>query len=298
MYDPIFYSQIREKNGSSAFGYFALLVFIFAFFASITPLRGIATFIFQSSEKKDALRREILAVYPDELTLTTKSGKVFMNQPSPYVIPMPAGIANAPVTADRVQKLPKNLLVIDTDKPISTDDFDTYDTFAVLSADSIGIFDQEKGKIQIQSLEKILSESYTLDKAQFVSLVGILEKILKAVGIMLLFLLPLFMFSGMMLWYMMYLLFGALIIWLAVKLRGGDWGYGTAYKAGLYLMTLPILFIGFLSVIFSHSITIPFLFTGMLFLVALMNISKDEKKQGETPTVTEAVIVEETPESK
>ncbi len=297
VYDPLFYSRIREKRGSSAFGYFALLVFVFAFFASISPLRGIATFIFQSSEKKDAVRQEVLAVYPDELVLTTKGGKVSMNQPSPYTIPVPMVIQNE--STKNNQKVPKNLIVINTNKPIGTDDFAVYDTFAVLSADSIGIFDQEKGKMEIQSLEKILNEPYTLDKTQFISFVAMLEKILKVVGVTLLFLLPFFVFFGMMLWYVIYLLFGALIIWIAAKLRGANWDYKTAYKAGLYLMTLPIICVGLMSFISSQSATIPFLFTGILFLATLININKEEKQE-ELPVVTATTetVVDSTPEIK
>ena len=168
----------------------------------------------------------------------------------------------------------RNLLVIDTEKPIDVEDFYTYNTNIILSADSIGILDEEKGKIQIQDLRGAFETPFTVDKAQYTEWIGALEKYLMGFGVVLLFLIPVFLFFGLAIGNALYLLFGALVVWLAAKIRGADWGYGTSYKAGLYLLTVPLLY----STLTSFSVVpdVSFLFTVILLFMTLVNTGKEK----------------------
>lgn len=290
IYDKTFYRSMKEKKALSALGYFALITFIVSLVLSVNTVYGIAKFIFQPSEQKTAIREQILSLYPDDLVLKTANGKLSMNAESPYFIPMPEAWIEQ--SADDGTIPPENLLVINTDKPIEIDDFGMYDTSVILGEDSIGVFDPEKGKIQIQDLTEAFGTPFTVDKAQFTSGVQALEKILMGFGVAALFLIPFFVFFFVFSVHALYLIFGALVVWLAARIRGADWGYGTAYKASLYLITLP--FVESTLVSLKVIPDVPWLFTIILFVMALVNITKPETPVT-IPAVAPAMPMTDTP---
>jgi hypothetical protein len=271
VYDPAFYRSVRERKTSSAFGYFALLMLVASLISSAKPVADIAGFIFQPSEKKDVIRNEILSLYPDELSIRFENGTVSTNVAEPFAIPLPYTLEKE---TDNQQEYPKNLLVIDTTKPISASDFETFDTIAILGRDSIGFHDPEERKTEIQDFGGVSGEPFTLDKDRFVSFVGIAERFAKGFGVALLFLLPIVVFTAKLAGFLLYLLFGALVIWIVAKARGVDWEYGDSYKAGLHLMTLPILYGILSSPPFVPALHIPFLFTAILAISAAINLAR------------------------
>ena len=91
------------------------------------------------------------------------------------------------------------------------------------------------------------------------------------VGItVLLIFLPFILFAFFWVGYLVYLLFGALVIWFMAKLRKVDLTYGQSYKLGLYLLTLPILY-GILTTGPLSMFHIPFGFTLILAALAYAN---------------------------
>ncbi|MBP9751635.1 MAG: DUF1189 family protein [Candidatus Moranbacteria bacterium] len=282
IHDPVFYRSIRERKTSSSFGYFALLILVASLISSTKPVADIAGFIFQPSEKKDALRKEILSLYPDELSIRFENGTVSTNVAEPFAIPLPYSLGKE---TGGHQEYPKNLLVIDTTKPISSGDFETFDTIAILGRDSIGFHDPEERKTEIRGIGEMSGESFSLDKGRFVSFVGIAERFAKGFGVAFLFLLPIVVFTAKLAGFLLYLLFGALVIWIVAKARGTDWRYGESYKAGLHLMTLPILYGILSSAPFVPALHIPFLFTAILAIATAINLARLPEPQ--KPTVPE-----------
>lgn len=282
IHDPVFYRAIGERRTSSAFGYFALLVLVSSLISSVVPVVDIATFIFQPSEKKDALRNEILTLYPSELAIRLENGVISTNVAEPYAIPLPDAFKEEMEASVRY---PTNLLVIDTGKSISSNDFETLDTIAILGRDSVGFYDPEKKKVEIQSLEGVSRESFVLDSGKFASYVGIAERFAKGFGIALLFLIPILVFSAKLFGFLVYLLFGALVIWVVAKIRGAAWSYGTSYKAGLHLLTLPILYGILSSAPFVPALHVPLLFTAILAIATVINLVKLPEPQ--MPIATE-----------
>lgn len=281
VYDPAFYRSMRERKVSSAFGYFALLILVASLISSVKPVADIATFIFRPSAEKDALRNEVLSLYPNELSVRFEQGVVSTNVAEPYAIPLPRSLGKE--IGDRTE-YPENLLVIDTTKPISAEDFTTLDTIAILGRDSIGFHDPEKRKTEIQDLGKMSGESFTLDKDRFASFVGTAERFAKGFGVVILFLLPIIVFSAKLAGFLLYLLFGALVIWIVAKVRGISWGYGDSYKAGLHLLTLPILYGILSSAPFAPALHLPFLFTIVLAVATAINLVKlPEPQEPVTP---------------
>ncbi len=283
IHDPAFYRSIRERKALSAFGYFALLVIVASLISSVKPVADIATFVFRSSEEKDAIRNEVLSLYPDELSIRFEQGTISTNVDEPYAIPLPHALGKE---AGERSEYPKNLLVIDTSKPISAGDFETFDTIAILGRSSIGFHDPEERKTEIQDFGGVSGEPFTLDKDRFVSFVGIAERFAKGFGVALLFLLPIVVFTAKLAGFLLYLLFGALIIRIVAKARGTSWGYGDSYKAGLHLMTLPILYGILSSAPFVPILHIPFLFTAILAVTTAINLTRLPEPQGSAATET------------
>lgn len=282
VYDPSFYRAIGERKTSGAFGYFALLVLVASLIASANPIADVAGFVFQSSGEKDALREEVLSIYPDELEITFKNGEISTNVSEPYSIPFPESLKDK---GGEDAEYPENLLVIDTGKSISADDFEALDTFVILGRDSVGVYQPGRKKVQIQNLENASAEYFVLDKGRFTSLLGTAEGFARWFGFALLFLIPFLVFSVWLSGYLLYLLFGALVIWIVAKIRGTPWGYGTSYKAGLHLLTLPILYGVVSSPPFIPELHIHFFFTGLLALAAVINLApapiKEQEIRGE-----------------
>lgn len=279
IYDLSFYRTVGQRKLSGALGYFALLVFVLSLLISAKPFIDIAGFAFQSSAEREALKEEVASAYPDELIVTIENGRVSTNVPEPYPIPFPEAFKEAFVGDGRA---PQNLLVINTGKSISADDFEAFDTFVILGGDSIGVYQPDRQKAQIQGLAGLAGESLVIDKEEFISMTGTAEKFIRWMAVALLFLVPLIVFFMTAFAYLFYLLFGALLVMLVAKLRGVRLGYKEAYKAGLYLLTLPMLYEMISSPLLVPELHIPLVFTALLAVAAALNFSSPgvSKKPG------------------
>jgi hypothetical protein len=298
VYDPPFYRSFADRPAGSLVGFFALIVLVAAVMTSFPALRAISSFVFQPSREADTIRQYVLDLYPDWLEFTIKDGRLSMNADSPYAVPMPRGMvaeANDP-------KLPANLVVINVEKPVELSDFKAYDTLIVLGADQVGIYDENKGKAQIQDISQFLEEPYTMTKGAYAGFVRMFEKAIRGFGTVLLFLIPVVMWMALFVGYLAYLLFAALVIWLAAWLRKARFGYGTAYKAGLVLITVPVIYNAALALGCFRSIPIPMFFTLIIFILAIANLSSDDQAEAApaeaaAPAAPAAVASEETPQA-
>lgn len=88
--------------------------------------------------------------------------------------------------------------------------------------------------------------------------------------------LPLIMFFVLWVGYLVYSLLGALVVWLAAHLRHHRLTYGRAYLSALYLLPASFLLMLVMSVM---SFRIPFLFTLVLFGMALLNFERRTKEK-------------------
>ncbi len=278
IYDRAFYAEAKTVPFGSALKQYSLFVLCIAFITSLTIY---ASFLAWSSEIRESgnLRADILSLYPDELTLTFQSGQVSSNVDEPYSIPMPKQFGTTKT---------KNILVINTRGPITASDFDRYSTSAILGNDALWIYDAEKNKIEIQKLDRFSKESIVVNKEKVTVWTDCALSVGQKVVMVLLVFLPLLLFVFLWMGYLLYLLFGAVIIWIVGKMRKVDLTYSQSYKLGLSLITLPIIYstlaVGPLSIF-----RVPFGFTLILAIVAYINFAP-EKVSGET----EAPKLEET----
>ncbi len=268
VWGKVFYEKVRGEGAGQAVKYFFLLMVSVAIITSLV-LAVTVTVAWKSAPKLAEIQQMVADLYPHELVLTWKNGEVSSNVDEPYAILFPKDWLSHQDQKDDFP-MAENLLVIDTSKSVDANDFERYDTMLILGKDSVGSRDARQGKVQIQNFSRYNFDDFQLDKEKVLSLVGMLFNFLKWVFLALLFVLPLLIFVGLSVKYLVYLIFGALIIWLVAKLRKVDLTYGTAYKLGLYLLTLPILVNVLSSVV--HFLNAPFVFTLILAVITYINL--------------------------
>ncbi len=282
---PGFFTSLEFTRGRTI-RFYSLLILIFTVAAVVVSLPGAVRFV--STITSQAWQEEtevVIGLYPEELEVRVENGMVSTNAEEPLAIAFPESWR-----AEEYSGMPENLLVIDTTKRIALEDFATQQTSFILGKNEIGAWDQQKGKFNIYALERtgekkpliVTKESYT----RFVSDASrILQKIL-LVGV---FLLPIFLYAVYWVSSLLYLIFGAGIVWLITKQRGYTLSYPNAYRAGIYLLPVPLAY-DVVVILFSDfpQVRIPFLFTVLLVIMTLRNFPPRGSSEPSPSTTTTA----------
>lgn len=263
--DRAFYRELKTGKTADAVKYFAKLLVVVAVFISLFPIVGGLGLYFWNKDQVEDVQSQIVAAFPEELELRVKDGTVTSNVPEPYAIPLPEEWRMEQRGGGDRQV--ENLAVIDTTKPIDTADFAAYRTAVIIGRDEIGFASPDDRKIQIHRIDD-WDVDVLATRDSFGAFVDRGFQALRGVGAVLLVLSPLFIFSGLFIGSLIYLVFGALIIWLAARLHHVPLTYGESYRYGLHLMTLPVL----LSCLLTGLFKIPFVFTIVLFATAYWNL--------------------------
>jgi hypothetical protein len=275
IYRPVFYRDLIAHPEKSSWRYFtkfmlALTVSVLLFF-SFAVTKWWAT----DSQK---VYQEILSVYPRDLIVEFRDGAISINQNEPYRIAFPEEY--------RQRQKQAHLLTIDTGKDsIDTKDFEINDTMFLLSRTQIGIFDASRGKTEIHRFsEDFGSEAFTLNAASYGEWMVAVWRFAKIGSVAALLLSVPIMFALFFVWNAFYMLFGALVVWLAAKLRNVSLvGYGQAYQLGLRLITVPII----ITFLFGSVLSLwPFVFSFIVFVVAYANFKQ-------VPLPSEPIVVPE-----
>lgn len=272
VWGKVFYAKVRSEGAGQAVKYFLLLIASVAIITSLVLAVTVAV-AWKAAPKMTEIQQMAADLYPNELVLTWKNGEVSSNVDEPYAIAVPEEWMSHEERRNEAYPRATNLLVIDTSKSVDPADFERYDTMLILGKDSVGT-DNREGKVQIQNFSRYDFDDFSLDKEKVLLFVGMVLNFLKWALLALFLFLPIILFIGLAIQYLIYLIFGALIIWLIAKLRKVDLTYGTAYKLGLYLLTLPIL-VDILSSVL-HILNAPFVFTLLLAFVTYINLEPSE----------------------
>ncbi len=260
IYDREFYTALKTSTFVSAFKYYSFLILSVSLIISLSL--GAFLFLFLSHDEKiENIRTDILALYPDELTLHFQDGKMTSNVSEPYAIPVPSSWN---------LQYPKNILVIKTKDTIVKEDFQRYETNILLGNDSLWIYDSGKKSIEIKKVDGFIKEDTLITRDVVTKIIDTVFSIGKKVFVILLFFLPFFIFVYYFSFYLFYLIFGAVIIFLIAKIFDQSITYGQAYKIGLHLITVPVLY-DLLSVASLSIIHIPFGFTLILIVMTYLN---------------------------
>lgn len=254
-YKPAFYSATLQKPVSYSFKNFFLFALILALI-----LTGVYSFIYFPKIKTflDNVVTQGIDAYPDGLKIEIKNGSASANAPQPYFVKLPGFFAGNPNQLE-------NLFVIDTNNEFSTEKFNEYKTLVVLNKSSIAAFDN-KDQIKIIPLKDV--KDFILDKQTVNSFYEKVKPWFKSVY-------PIFLFGSFLLVFLMismhlvYLFFGALLVWIIAKIKGIKMGYWKSYQAGIHLI-MPVILIT--TIIGFFGFRFPFLFTLLLIIMAILNL--------------------------
>lgn len=253
IYGPGYYQEVTGKPLSYSLKYFFLLsvivafIYMFSFVFQAWPIFG--TFA-KTTESY------ISNTYPDNLVIKIEKGQVSTNMPEPILFPLPKGVN---------EKI-ENLIVIDTNTQPSPEEFDRYKTTVLITKDYLASR-ESSGKITLNPLKQI--SDLTVDKSELTSF---LKKVKPWIAVAFPVITVFVLVFGyvFILLKLVYLFLAALLIWLVAKLKKTGLGYQKSYQMGVHLITFPLLFF---SLPIPH-INIPFLFTIVLLILAVINIKK------------------------
>ncbi len=295
-YRPEFFRR-QEFTGGQALGFYSLsiLFLVLGFSLLLIPVIFGVNRFFDSvtwQEQKTIIQN----LYPDDLVLTFDDGKLTTNQSGPVVIPFPEEWLYVSDCTDPAQdcavkgdKWPTNLLVIDQETEVSRKAVERNDTLILANETEIGFSDTNKGKTEIIAFAKMhIDKKIEVTNSNFDY--WVIERgssIVERAILFLMSVLPLLMYLGLWIGYIVYSLFGALVVWLAAHIRDHKLHYGQAYASTLYLLPASFVVSLLMSAIAFH---IPLLFTIVLFGMALLNFERQPKQTNAVPTPSNSTI--------
>ena len=277
IYNPKYYSEIIEKPFSYSLKYYLVFALLFALAFTVVATIRLMPIVNLLSEQAT----KIPDYFPQELTINIKDGKVLTNVQEPYFIKMPQDLkdnnadldsTDLKVNGSNVQldtTNMENIVVIDTKDKFDIDTFNSYKTFMLLTSDSI-VYRNKDNQISISSLADV--KDFTLNRDGVASFVAKAKPFLVILYHVISVLAYIFGFLAVLI-KMIYLLLGALLVWLIAKIKGLKIGYGKSYQAGMHLMTSAIIITSILNAI-SAKFTFIFFFTLILILSAALNLRK------------------------
>jgi len=267
IYSPQFYQTIPQKTLWAALRYFLLLVFLLTVVQTIISAGPI------SSSFKNAVKNlvySLVDLYPQELIITIKDGKVSTNVEEPYFIPLLGTASEFWQAQGEEAETLENLLVIDTKTPYSSAQMNEYSTVALLTKDALFVR-EDQGEINVFDLSKI--SGFTLDRALIDSFVAKAAPYLEYLGPIVTGSVFLMTYSSYS-WRVVYaLFFGVAVLILSSTWKLG-WNYRQAYNMSLYAMTAGVIvefIVGITSPIYQFG-GFPFLFSLITVGVVFVNI--------------------------
>ncbi|MCX6723581.1 MAG: DUF1189 family protein [Candidatus Staskawiczbacteria bacterium] len=267
IYGPKYYEEVIAKPFSYSFKYLLAFALLFALVFTIVVTVKFIPIVNNLSEQAPKMAN----YFPQELTITIKNGKVSTNVQEPYFIRAPKEYQSADNTSGNESNI-ENYIVIDTKNKFDLDTFNSYKTGVWLTADNVAYLD--KNKISIIPLSSV--KDFTLNRGKIADFINTLKPFIVV-------LYPIVFVGAYIIGYMavilkmIYLLFGALLIWLVAKTKGIKIGYKKSYIAGMQLMTGAIIVISILEAI-SFKLTFPFFFTILVIIFAVLNLNKNAEK--------------------
>ncbi len=267
VYSPKFYRSLESKPLSFSVKYFFKLALVFVIvLTTITSFELIPRINFFLNN----LGPELLSSIPENVEVKITDGKATSNLVEPFSIPMPPSFLS---TQEELEiKIPKNLLVINTQSPFESDKFESYDTLLLLASDTF--VRGEEDEIQVIKLDSLGDQ--TITKPFLASLLNKIPVFLKWLSPIVIVILFLAIFAGFLV-NLGYALAAAFIIFIFGKVKKIPIRFKKSYQLGLHAVSLPIL-ISFVGHLFFPQVSLNvFLFIILSGLIAWVNIFKDQK---------------------
>lgn len=264
IYSPEYYRELLTRPASYSWKYywsFTMLLAVFMTIASTIPLVPLV------NNTLNDLSKNIIAYYPDELEVHIEKGVVSTNVSEPYYLAMPTILRENIATATELQYLG----VIDTHTQVTVEQFKAYKAGFWISKEYL-IAADGNGGIRISKFGPQMT--HTINESSVQSLMDSLQPFFKFVAPILVLVIFVAMLMSFVL-NLLYLLFGAFLVWLMSKLMKQNFTYGTAYRLCLHATTLPLIVGLAFSLLPISGGSIPFFSTILLLIVVYMNFYKN-----------------------
>ncbi|MFA6463989.1 MAG: DUF1189 family protein [Candidatus Paceibacterota bacterium] len=284
VYDKEFYQNIRSRKLSSVFKYYAklsLLLSVIGFVLSaifLVPLAYGTVNFFKS---------EFTKAYPAGLEVSIQKGIISTNLSTttePMLVPLPQIFVGANInkrSESNPYKDVKNLIVLDTKSTTtpSIDNFKSLNTIALVTSKYLITYDKNNSVVfsDVSKYPDFTLNQKLIDKALYYA-----KYIPIAVPFAIFVLVFFFVFFELF-----FLLVPALIFFVVNIIIKNRYSFGESYKICVYASTLPVIISATTFFIPMH---IPFLFTFLVLLIAIINTKQSE--------VEETVVVPEDSEIK
>jgi hypothetical protein len=270
-----YYQDILKTDLGFSMKYFLILSLLVTFFVTLFT---IAPHMPEVRNVISDFIEETRNVYPEELVFTVENGKMSINQPEPFIVPM----SSLPSLEDTGSAEDfENFLVIDSQGTLN--DFETYNTLMLINESNILV--GSNGKIEVYPLRELPDLEITQETIN--ELAATAEDFVRYIPYLIL-LVMLFLFLFYYLGFrLVYLLFVAMILYIIGRVRGQDLSFGNYYKIGLHTITLPLT-VEFISMVLGVPVALPFWFFiinilfGIFVIISLFNPSATEREREET----------------
>ena len=223
VYSPAFYRELFGKRFSFSLKYFYSLVVVVALVLTIVFS---IEFIPQLHAMLGKFVGSSVELIPPDVTVRIDRGVVSVNQPEPYVVPVPSDLK------EYFDESITSLLVIDTSRPFDVEQFKSYHAYMWVLKDSFALGSKDDVRVRsfTDATDVVLNKEIV---ASFAEKLKSLFKWIPAIAVFGIFIWALFMFSFVL----AYLLVGAIFVWGVARLRGVRLGYGASYRVGLHAIT-------------------------------------------------------------
>lgn len=237
IFDPVFYSSIKDSTTKSAFVYYTKLNLIIAIIVTALISINIIPVILNFTSTSNV--ENLLSVLPKDFEVVIKDGVAISN--NTYIVPIPD---NDLYKESNLKKEFNNLLTVDTDGDFSLDKFKNSESMFYLSKDYL-VFEDSRGKVEIQSIKDL--PDFVINQSSIISFVN---KSVPYIYILSMFLPIGFFVVFFIMSFVANLIFVAimsLLIMFVLKLQKKLISYKDLFRVGLYLVTAVILFDTFIS---------------------------------------------------
>ena len=231
IYNPEYYKSLPAgKSMRSSIKYLAKLSLLVSLVSVILICILFASF----PGKLKEWVRAVGETYPADLVITVKDGMASSNKAEPYIIPLKT------ITLPEEAGAPaySNLLVVDTSKSFSVEEFMGHSTILMVTKTEI-VTRGNNDKIELRPLPKfsslVITKSWVSEKE---ALIGKFLPIIM-IALCVFSLLGFFMinFTGSLI----ILIFYGFLVWLMGKMMKVELSYKNSYKIGIHATTLLIL---------------------------------------------------------
>ncbi|HEU0081179.1 MAG TPA: DUF1189 family protein [Candidatus Paceibacterota bacterium] len=263
---PLYQSPENNSLGR-AFGYIAILV------AAIALVKAVAfgiAFAPAVGALKD-LAAQSIQKFPADLTLTLSKGVLSMNKPSPFILPSEAKKGdNKPAH--------RNAVVIDTEKSLSLETYQSYDTDVLVG--SAGYMAKNgRGGVQLQTFGSLPDTVLTKEKVDsyYARFAGFVDSF-SALGVVVLTVFVWIILSALSYVGALFLsLLGVLVALAVTRIKGHQLPFSRLYALSLYAYTIVAL-LGLIKMFLGFSSWISLL----AFVLILALFVSDRRAPGST----------------